>query len=152
MHIPPDWGIFSILIVSFLVFWFIFNRLFLQPFLLLLETRERRLRELDERAAQLTKEKQDAEARRAAELMALRREALAQREVERRQAETEAQQHLEQARSAARDAIERARAAVQDELAAAQGELERTGQRLAAELVERLLHRRIEPARDDRSV
>jgi F-type H+-transporting ATPase subunit b len=152
MHIPPDWGIFSILIVSFLVFWFIFNRLFLQPFLLLLETRERRLRELDERAAQLMKEKQDAEARRAAELMALRREALAQREVERRQAEAEAQNHLEQARSAARNAIERARAAVQDELTAAQEELERTGRRLAAELAERLLHRRIELAQDDRSI
>jgi len=116
MHIPPDWGIFSILIVSFLVFWFIFNRLFLQPFLLLLETRERRLHELDERAAQLTRERQEAEARRAAELAALRRDALARRETERRRAEAEAQQHLEQARNAARDTIERARAAVQDEL------------------------------------
>jgi len=146
MHIPPDWGIFSLLIVSFLIFWFIFNRLFLQPFLLLLETRERRLRDLDERAAQLMKEKEGAEARRAAELMALRREALAQRELERRKAEAQAQQMLQDARAAARETTERARAEVQRELAAAQAELERAGRRLAAELVERLLHRPIEPA------
>jgi F0F1-type ATP synthase membrane subunit b/b' len=146
MHIPPDWGTFIILIVSFLVFWFIFNRLFIQPFLLLLENRERRLRELDERAAQLTREKESAESRRAAELAALRREELAQRETERRKAEAEAQQTLERARTAARDAIEQARADVQRELAAAQADLERTGRRLATELVEKLLLRPIETA------
>ncbi len=146
MHIPPDWGIFIILIVSFLVFWFIFNRLFIQPFLLLLENRERRLRELDERAAQLMKEKESAEARRAAELAVIRREALAQRETERRKAEAEAQQTLENARIAAHDAIEQARADMQRELAAAQVELERTGRLLATELVEKLLRRPIETA------
>lgn len=144
MHIPPDWGTFAVLIVSFLVFWFIFNRLFLQPFLLLLETRERRLRELNERTAQLIEERDSAEARRATELAALRREALARREAERRQVEAEAQQMIERARSAAREAIDEARAQVRRELTAAEAELERAGRRLAAELVERLLRRPLE--------
>jgi F0F1-type ATP synthase membrane subunit b/b' len=146
MHIPPDWGTFAILIVSFLVFWFIFNRLFLRPFLLLLETREQRLRELSERTAQLMEERESAEARRAAELAALRREALARREAERRTVEAEAQQMIERARTAAREAIDEARGAVRHELAAAEAELERAGQRLARELVERLLRRRVESA------
>jgi F-type H+-transporting ATPase subunit b len=146
MHIPPNWGIFAALIVSFLVFWFIFNRLFLQPFLLLIETRERRLRELSERTAKLIEEKESAEARRAAEFGALRREALARRETERRAAEAEAQQLIERARNAAREVIEQARAEVQRELTAAETELERTGRRLAEELVERLLQRRVDSA------
>ena len=33
MHIPPNWGTFFALIVSFLVFWFIFSRIFFRPFL-----------------------------------------------------------------------------------------------------------------------
>ncbi len=146
MHIPPDWGTFALLIVSFLVFWFIFNRLFLQPFLLLLETREQRLRELNERTAQLIKERESAETDRAAELAALRREALARREAERRKAEAEAQQMIERARTAAREASDEARAEVRRELAAAEAELEHAGRRLAAELVERLLRRRVESA------
>ena len=146
MHIPPNWGTFAVLIVSFLVFWFIFNRLFLRPFLLLLETRERRLRELNERTAQLITEREIAEHQRAAELAALRREVLARREAQRRQAEAEAQQVIERARSAAREAIEEVRAEVRRELAAAEAELERAGRRLAAELVERLLRRRVESA------
>jgi len=48
MHIPPNWGTFFALIVSFLVFWFIFSRLFFQPFLNLLSARERRFKELNE--------------------------------------------------------------------------------------------------------
>jgi F0F1-type ATP synthase membrane subunit b/b' len=146
MHIPPNWGTFAVLIVSFLVFWFIFNRLFLRPFLLLLETRERRLHELNERTAQLIAERESAENQRAAELAALRREALARREAERRQAEAAAQQVIERARSAAREAIEEVRAEVRRELAAAEAELERAGRRLATELVERLLRRRVESA------
>lgn len=146
MHIPPDWGTFAVLIVSFLVFWFIFNRLFLQPFLLLLETREQRLRELSERTAQLMKKRESAEAQRAAELAALRREVLARREAERRTVEEEAQQMIERARMAAREAVDEARAAVRQELAAAEAELERAGRRLAQDLVERLLRRRVESA------
>ncbi len=146
MLIPPDWGTFAVLIVSFLVFWFIFNRLFLQPFLHLLETREQRLRELNERTAQLIGQRDSAETRRAEELAALRREALARRENERRAAEAEAQQMIERARNAAREAIDEARAEVRRELAAAEAELERAGRRLAAELVERLLHRPLESA------
>ncbi|HTW88911.1 MAG TPA: ATP synthase F0 subunit B [Candidatus Binataceae bacterium] len=146
MHIPPDWGTFTVLIVSFLVFWFIFNRLFLRPYLLLLETREQRLRELAERTARLMEERENAESRRAAELAALRHEALARREAERRTVEGEAQQMIDRARSAAHESIEAAREAVRQELAAAEGQLKRAGQGLAQELVERLLRRRVESA------
>jgi F0F1-type ATP synthase membrane subunit b/b' len=60
MHIPPDWGIFFALIVSFLVFWFIFDRLFFGPFLKLLGDRERKLKDLSERTEQLLKEEKAA--------------------------------------------------------------------------------------------
>ena len=53
MHIPPNWGTFFALIVSFLVFWFIFSRLFFRPFLNLLSERERRFKELNDRTEEL---------------------------------------------------------------------------------------------------
>jgi F-type H+-transporting ATPase subunit b len=146
MHIPPDWGTFGILIVSFLGFWFIFNRIFLQPVLALLDRREARLRELSERAAKLIKERESADARRAAELTAIRHEALERREVERRRAEADAQKILEEARGAANAVVGRARAEVQNQLAAAQAELEKSGRRLAAELAERVMGRRLDGA------
>ena len=51
LKIPPDWGTFCVLIVSFLVFWFIFKRLLFDPFLKLLADRERRLRRRASRIA-----------------------------------------------------------------------------------------------------
>ena len=57
MHIPPDWGIFFTLIVSFLVFWFIFDRLFFGPFLKLLSDRENKLKDLSARTERLLKRK-----------------------------------------------------------------------------------------------
>ncbi|HEV7987001.1 MAG TPA: ATP synthase F0 subunit B, partial [Candidatus Binataceae bacterium] len=80
MHIPPDWGIFFTLIVSFLVFWFIFDRLFFGPFLQLLSDRENKLKDLSARAEQLLKEEKAAGQERDRQLAELRREALAVRE------------------------------------------------------------------------
>ncbi|MBF6568260.1 MAG: ATP synthase F0 subunit B [Candidatus Binataceae bacterium] len=146
MHIPPDWGTFGILIVSFLGFWFIFNRIFLQPVLALLDRRESRLRELGERAAKLIQEREAAEARRAAELATIRRDALERREIERRRAEAEAQKIMEEARGAANAVIDRARTEVQNQLTAAEAELEKLGRRLAIELAERVMGRRLDGA------
>ena len=100
MHIPPNWGTFFALIVSFLIFWFIFKRLFFDPFLNMLGERERRLRELGERAEHLVKEAKDAEQERDRQLAELRREALARREAERRRAEEQAAHMIEEARAA----------------------------------------------------
>src|SRR5258708_36463230 len=61
MHIPPNWGTFFALIVSFLVFWFIFSRLFFRPFLNLLSERERRFKDLNDRTEQLVKEARAAD-------------------------------------------------------------------------------------------
>ena len=61
MHIPPNWGTFGVLIVSFLVFWFIFSRLFFRPFLNLLSEREERFRSLNDRTEQLLKEARSAD-------------------------------------------------------------------------------------------
>ena len=72
MHIPPDWGVFGGLIVSFLVFWFIFGRLFFGPFLKLLGDRERRMRELSERTEQLLRDEKAAAATRENQLAAVR--------------------------------------------------------------------------------
>jgi F0F1-type ATP synthase membrane subunit b/b' len=72
MHIPPDWGTFFALIVSFLVFWFIFSRLFFRPFLDLLAKRERRFKELNDRSEELIKQARAADEEREARLAAVR--------------------------------------------------------------------------------
>ena len=84
MHIPPNWGTFGILIVSFLVFWFIFSRIFFRPFLDLLSKREQRFRDLGERTEHLIKQAKAAEEDREQRILAIRREASARRETERR--------------------------------------------------------------------
>lgn len=87
MHIPPDWGIFFALIVSFLVFWFVFGWLFFSPFLKLLGEREHRLKDLSERTERLLQEERTAAEERERQLAAVRRDAMSRREAERRRAE-----------------------------------------------------------------
>ena len=84
MHIPPNWGTFFALIVSFLVFWFIFSRLFFRPFLNLLSERERRFKELNDRTEELIKQARAAEEEREARLAEVRTSAIARRESESR--------------------------------------------------------------------
>ena len=141
MHIPPNWGTFFALIVSFLVFWFIFSRLFFRPFLDLLAARERRFKELNDRTEALIKQARAADEEREARLAAVRQSAIARRESERRKAEAEASQMMEAAKAEARDALEQARAKIETELKAAENDLERMGHNLASELAERMLGR-----------
>jgi len=141
MHIPPNWGTFGILIASFLVFWAIFSRLFFGPFLEVISNREKRFRSLSERTEQLLKEAREADAAREERINAARHESLQQRETERRKIETEAAKMVEEAKADARNSLESTRARIEDELKAAQSELERTGQMLAAQLAERVLGR-----------
>jgi F0F1-type ATP synthase membrane subunit b/b' len=123
MHIPPDWGIFAALIVSFLLFWFIFGWLFFSPFLKLLGERERRLTELNERAQRLLQEERSAVEEREEQLAAVRRQA------------------LEQARSQSRNQLEQVRAEIEQEFNAAGRQLEESARLLAAELAGRILGR-----------
>jgi F-type H+-transporting ATPase subunit b len=141
MHIPPDWGIFFALIVSFLVFWFIFDRLFFGPFLKLLGDRERKLRDLSERTEQLLKEEKAAGQEREHQLAELRREALAARDAERRRAEEEAGRLIEEAKAEAHDALERVRTEIENELRKGERELEQLSRVLAVELAARVLGR-----------
>ena len=141
MHIPPNWGTFFTLIVSFLVFWFIFSRLFFRPFLNLLSERERRFKELNDRTEGLIKNARAADEEREARLDAVRQSAIAKRESERRKAETEAAQMMEAAKAEAREALEQAQAKIETELKAAERELEQIGHNLANELAERVLGR-----------
>ncbi len=141
MHIPPNWGTFAVLIVSFLVFWFIFSRLFFRPFLNLLSEREKRFRSLSDRTEQLLNEARSADATREQRLSATRREALEHRDAERRKIEAEAAQMLEAAKSDARASLESARSRIEGELKAAERELEQMGQTLASQLAERVLGR-----------
>jgi F-type H+-transporting ATPase subunit b len=143
MHIPPNWGTFFALIVSFLVFWFIFSRLFFRPFLSLISERERRLKDLNERTENLIKQARDASEERDRRIAAVRHEAFTRREAERRKAESEGAALLEGAKAETRAAIERARAAIDAELHSAGRELESMGRGLAAELAERVLGRRL---------
>jgi F0F1-type ATP synthase membrane subunit b/b' len=143
MHIPPDWGIFSTLIVSFLIFWFIFGRLFFEPFLKLLGDRERRLRELSERTEQLLREEKAAVAAREAGLAAVRHEALTRRDTERRRAEAEAAQMSAEARTEAKVELDRLRAGIELDFKTAADQLERLAETLAADLAGRVLGRAV---------
>ena len=141
MHIPPNWGTFFALIVSFLVFWFILSRLFFHPFLNLLSERERRLKELNDRTEDLIKQARAADEEREARLAAVRQGAIAKRETDRRKAENEAAQMMEAAKAEAREALDQARMKIETELKAAEAELEQMGHNLASELAERVLGR-----------
>ena len=146
MHIPPDWGVFGILIVSFLAFRMIFGWLFFDPFLKLLGEREGRIKDLNERAERLLAEAKGAIADRDRQLAAVRREALIRREAERRAAEAEAARTIEGARAEARTALDNVRAGIDRDLEAAKDELEQMARRLAGELAVRVLGR---PVRTD---
>jgi F-type H+-transporting ATPase subunit b len=141
MHIPPNWGTFFALIVSFLVFWFIFSRLFFRPFLNLLSERERRFKELNDRTEELLRQARLADEEREARLAEVRKDGSARRESERRKAEAEAAQMMEAAKAAAHEALERAREKIETELKAAEHDLEQMGHSLANELAERVLGR-----------
>jgi F0F1-type ATP synthase membrane subunit b/b' len=147
MHIPPNWGTFGVLIVSFLVFWFIFSRLFFRPFLNLLSEREERFRSLNDRTEQLLKEARAADETREQRLNAIRRDAVEHRDSERRRVEAEAAQLLEAAKADARASLEAARTRIEGELKAAEHDLEQMGRTLASELAERVLGRRLNGGR-----
>lgn len=141
MHLPPDWGIFGTLIVSFLVFWFIFGGLFFKPFLQLIADRERRLKNLNANTERLLSEAKAAVARREIELAEIRRQALVEREQERRAAQESAAHAIDQARHAARAELDKVRAGIEAEFAAAGRQLEELAGRLATELASRVLER-----------
>jgi F0F1-type ATP synthase membrane subunit b/b' len=141
MHIPPDWGIFFALMVSFLVFWFIFGWLFFHPFLKLLGDRERRLRDLTDSTERLLQDEKAAIDERERALAAVRREALNRRENERRRAEEEAARLIDEARSEARAQLDQVRSGIESEFAAASRQLLELAQTLAAELAQRVLGR-----------
>jgi len=141
MHIPPDWGVFATLLVSFLAFWMVFGWIFFGPFLKLLGDREHRLKDLNERTERLLEEERTAVRERERQLAAIRRDALARRETERRQAEAEAMKVIEEARAEARVELDAVRVGIEKSIDAAQGELEQMGQTLAVELAQRVLGR-----------
>jgi F-type H+-transporting ATPase subunit b len=147
MHIPPDWGIFTALIVSFLIFWFIFGRLFFGPYLRLLGDRERRLRELQERTEQLLRDEKAAVEAREAGLAAVRHEALSRREAERRQAEAEAARIVAEARAQAKVELDEVREGIEHDFRVAANQLKQLAETLAAELATRVLGRAVTDGR-----
>ena len=149
MHIPPDWGVLFVLIVSFLVFWFIFSRLFFRPFLNLLSERERRFRGMSERTEQLLKQARANDLEREQRLAQVRSEALARRESERRKVEAATAEMMESARAEARGQLESVRERIEGELRAAEDELGRMAHTLAGQLAERVLGRPLGGAGSD---
>lgn len=141
MHIPPDWGIFFTLIVSFLVFWFVFGWLFFSPFLKLLGEREYQLKDLSERTERLLREERSAAEERERQLAAVRREAMSRREAERRRAEEEAAHTIEEARAEARAALEHVRTGIESEFTTAERQLREMAHNLAGELASRVMGR-----------
>jgi len=147
MHIPPDWGIFGTLIVSFLVFWFIFGRLFFEPFLKRLGDRERRMREFSQRTEQFLREEKAALEARDAGLAAVRHEALSRRETERRRAATETARMIAEARAEAKSELDQVRQEIERDFKAAASQLERLAETLAIELAGRVLGRAVSNGR-----
>jgi F-type H+-transporting ATPase subunit b len=147
MHIPPDWGIFTALIVSFLIFWFIFGRLFFGPYLRLLGDRERRLRELQERTEQLLRDEKAVVEAREAGLAAVRHEAISRREAERRQAEAEAARIVAEARAQAKVELDEVREGIEHDFRVAANQLKQLAETLAAELATRVLGRTVTDGR-----
>ncbi|MGH7780410.1 MAG: hypothetical protein ACREQR_11340 [Candidatus Binataceae bacterium] len=146
MHIPPNWGTFFILIVSFLVFWFIFSRLFFRPYLNLLSQREERFQKLSDRTEELIREARADNDEREKRIAEIRREAIAMRQTHRRAAEAEAAQMMDAVKAETHAAIEAARTRIEDELAAAEQELEAMSHNLGAELAVRILGRPVDGA------
>ncbi|MGC1678296.1 MAG: ATP synthase F0 subunit B [Candidatus Binataceae bacterium] len=146
MHIPPNWGTFFVLIVSFLVFWFIFSRLFFRPFLNLLAQREERFQGLSDRTEQLLREARTDDDEREKRIAEIRREAIAMRESHRRTAETEAAQLLDAAKAEAHAAMEAARTRLERELKESEDQLEAMSHNLGAELAVRILGRPVDGA------
>jgi F-type H+-transporting ATPase subunit b len=141
MHIPPDWGVFATLLVSFLAFWIVFGWLFFGPFLRLLSERENRLKDLNDRTERLLQEEKAAVAERERQLAAVRRDALEKREIERRRAEAEAATMIDEARAKARGELDQVRDGIEKSIDAAQVELQQMARNLAAELAQRVLGR-----------
>ncbi|HTT76585.1 MAG TPA: ATP synthase F0 subunit B [Candidatus Binataceae bacterium] len=141
MHIPPDWGIFGTLIVSFLVFWFIFAWLFFNPFLNLLSERERRFKDLADRTERLLKEEREALEERERQLAAVRREAMAQREAQRRRADEEGANMIAEASAEAHAELDKVKAQIEKDFAAAERQLEQFAASLAVDLARRVLGR-----------
>ncbi len=141
MHIPPNWGTFFTLIVSFLVFWFIFSRIFFRPFLDLMSKREQRFRDLGERTELLIRQAQAADEEREQRILAIRREEGARRDAQRREAEAEASKVLEAAKADARATLESAHKRIEEDLKAAERQLDEMGRSLAADLAQRVLGR-----------
>ncbi|HUO05890.1 MAG TPA: ATP synthase F0 subunit B [Candidatus Binataceae bacterium] len=141
MHIPPNWGTFFTLIASFLVFWFLFGRLFFRPYLNLLAERERRFKDLNDRTEKLIADARVADEEHEKRLSDVRREAIQRREAGRRQAESDAAKVIEAAKTDAHASMESARAKIEEELKSAEQELERMGRSLAGELAHRVLGR-----------
>lgn len=146
MHIPPNWGTFFVLIVSFLVFWFIFSRLFFRPFLNLLAQREERFQSLSDRTEQLLREARTDDDEREKRIVEIRREAIAMRESHRRTAEAEAAQLLDAAKAEAHAAMEAARTRLERELKESEQQLEAMSHNLGAELAVRILGRPVDGA------
>src|ERR1700730_17176804 len=141
MHIPPDWGVFATLLVSFLAFWIVFGWLFFAPFLKLLGERENRLKDLNDRTERLLQEEKGAVAERERQLAAVRRDALEKREIERRRAEAEAATMIDEARAKARDELDQVRDGIEKSIDAAQVELRQMARNRGAELSQRVLGR-----------
>jgi len=146
MHIPPNWGTFFVLIVSFLVFWFIFSRLFFRPFLKLLAEREERFQSLSDRTEQLIRAARTDDDEREKRIAEIRREAITMRESHRRAAETEAAQLMDAAKAEAHAAIEAARTKLERELKESEAQLEAMSHNLGAELAVRILGRPVDGA------
>ncbi|HYA35827.1 MAG TPA: ATP synthase F0 subunit B [Candidatus Binataceae bacterium] len=140
---PVQWGTLVALIVSFLVFWFMFSRIFFRPFLDLLSQRERRFKELGQKTEKLLQEARLADETREQSVAQARREALARRDAERRAAEAEASRIVEGAKEESRAVLESVRKQIDDDIKAAGRELETLSKTLAADLAERVLGRRL---------
>jgi F0F1-type ATP synthase membrane subunit b/b' len=140
IKLPPDIT-FVIQIVSFLVFWALVRSLFFAPALKALAARGSRTTGAQARAAELTTEADGLTAEAQSKLETARQEGARAAAEIRRKAEAEEQQTLGRFRDEALALLERERAVTKTQVDAARAPLKGDAERLAGEVVARVLGR-----------
>jgi F-type H+-transporting ATPase subunit b len=130
-------------IVSFLVFWFLLNKLLFKPYLAILEEREHKTEGTRAEAAQLAEEADRLKAEYEKIIAEATAEAQAIKETIRGEAAHARDRILNQAREEAAGRLQAAREAVQTELERSRAQAAREAEIIARQMAEKILGRKI---------
>lgn len=130
-------------VVSFLVLWFLLNKILFKPFLGLLEERERKTEGVKTESASLTEEGERLRAEYEEKISRARDEGRAVKESILQEARQQRERILGQAREEAAGLLERVRQEVQNELSKERELAAREAEAVAQEMAGKILGRRV---------